>query len=214
MKIISRYMEDVSWIKDYDFDYIIYNKGPELVGYNTINIENIGNNQRDIFHYIYSNYDILPNVMTFIQGNPFDHCKKEKFDKTINNKTFTSLESYEDISIGNSQKVDDDGGYMEINNSWYIKDKVNTPSNGIIQSCQWNSFDDFMYNTFVNYTPQHWNRFAPGSQYIITKEIATHYSKEFWLYLMNILNKNNMIEGHIIERSLWMIFQCKLEAIC
>jgi hypothetical protein len=212
MKIISRYREDVSWIKDYDFDYIIYNKGAELVGYNTINIENTGNNQRDIFHYIYSNYDILPDVMTFIQGNPFDHCKKKKFDETINNIAFTALESFEDlINITNSsQKIDADGGYMERNDSWYISAHNRTYN----QTCKWNSFDDFMNDTFVNYIPQDWNRFTPGSQYIITKEIANHYSREFWLYLMNILNANNMTEGHIIERSLWMIFQCKLEAIC
>lgn len=28
--IISRYNEDVSWLEEYNFDYIIYNKGNEL----------------------------------------------------------------------------------------------------------------------------------------------------------------------------------------
>jgi hypothetical protein len=210
MVIISRYEEDVSWLENYNFDYIIYNKGSELSSdYNVSNIDNIGNNQRDIFKYIIENYDNLPDVMTFIQGDPFEHCKKEKFDKLINNTTFTALESYEDIQQNDAQILDESGGYMEINNSWYI----NAHNGTYNQSCAYSSFFEFMLKTFKNYTYEPWVRFSPGSQYIITKEIAKFYSKKFWEFLMNILYKNNMTEGHIIERSLWMIFNCYLEPI-
>ena len=68
-----------------------------------------------------------------------------------------------------------------------------------------------MNETFKNYTPQMWLRFTPGSQYVLTKEIALNYSKEFWGSLMNILNRNGMTEGHIIERSLGLLFRCYLE---
>ena len=212
MVIISRYNEDISWLKDYNFDYIIYNKGMELIGdSNVINIDNIGNNQRDIFKFIYDNYENLPNVMTFIQANPFDHCKKEKFDKLINNNEFTALESYEDIQQGEnySQMLDEYGGYMELNTSWYIS----SHNHSYNQSCVYISFVHFMNSIFKNYEYQRWNRFTPGSQYIITKDIAKFYSKKFWKFLMDILNKNNMTEGHIIERSLWIIFSCYLETI-
>lgn len=209
MVIVSRYKEDVSWIKDYSFDYIIYNKGPALEGYNSIDVENIGNNQRDIFHYIYTNYDNLPDTMAFIQGNPFDHCKREKFDKIINNNYLTAIESFEDLPDSSASRYRD--GYEEINNSWYISAHNGTHN----QTCKWSSFGDFMYNTFDNYTHSSWIRFTPGSQYIITKDIALHYPKLFWKYLMDILYKNNMTEGHIIERSLWMILQCNLnQTIC
>lgn len=207
--IISRYNEDISWINDYTCDYIIYNKGSKLDGYNVKEMENIGNNQRDIFHFIVENYDNLPCVMAFMQGNPFDHCNKDKFNKIINNKHFTAIESFEDITCNSYQKLDVDGGYMEINNSWYI----GSHNFSYNQTCYYNSFDDFMYNTFTNYARGEWNRFTPGSQYIITKEIALSYSKKFWEFLMNILYKNNMTEGHIIERALWMIFNCYLDPI-
>ena len=210
MVIISRYEEDISWIKDYKFDYIIYNKGSKLnEEYNVLDIDNIGNNQRDIFKFIYDNYDNLPDVMTFIQADPFEHCKKEKFDKLINNTVFTALESYEDIQQSDAQILDENGGYMEINNSWYISSHNSTYN----QSCVYHSFPEFMLKVFKNYEYQYWNRFTPGSQYIITKDIAKFYSKNFWEFFMNILNKNNMTEGHIIERSLWMIFNCYLEPI-
>lgn len=208
--VISRYSEDISWINDFNFDYIIYNKGEKIEGaYNVLDIENIGNNQRDIFKYIIDNYDNLPDVIGFIQGNPFDHCKIEKFNKIMNNEHFTALESFEGITCNPYQKLSNDGGYMEINNSWYISAHNSTHN----QDCKYSSFDDFMYNTFINYTRSDWNRFTPGSQYIITKEIATFYSKKFWEFLRDILYKNNMTEGHIIERALWMIFNCNLETI-
>lgn len=206
--IVSRYSENVDWLKDYDFDYIIYNKGPKLEGgFNVKDVENIGNNQRDIFQFIVENYDDLPDTMIFVQGTPFDHCNREKFDLVLNNTEFTPLESYGHIPINGSQKLDFDGGYMEINNSWYISAHNQTHS----QTCMFSSFDDFMYKTFSNYESSNWNRFTPGSQYLITKKIAKHYPKKFWEYLMNILNKNSMTEGHIIERALLMIFRCKLE---
>ena len=205
--VISRYNEDISWINNYSYDYIVYNKGEKIEEvHNVLNVENIGNNQRDIFQFIVENYDNLPNIIVFVQGNPYDHCKKEKFDKLILSEQFTSLESYEDIIQSNAQTLDKYGGFMEINNSWYINHYNNT----LGQTCAWTSFNHFMDSCFVNYVSNHWNRFAPGSQYIITKEIAHHYPKNFWKFLMNVLNKNHMTEGHVIERSLWMIFQCYL----
>lgn len=210
MIVISRYNEDVSWLEEYNFDYIIYNKGNELdKKYNHINVENIGGNQRDIFQYIYDNYDNLPDTMAFIQANPFDHCNKSKFDKIINNNFFTSLESYEDIVQGDSQILDENNEYMEINNSWYIS----SHNSSYNQSCRYSSFDVFMNSIFTNYQSKGWNKFSPGSQYIITKQIAKYYSKTFWKYLMDLLDKNFITEGHIIERSLWMIFECRLEPI-
>ncbi len=206
--IVSRYNENIDWLKDYDFDYIIYNKGMKVEGdFNVKDVENIGNNQRDIFQFIVENYENLPEIMIFVQATPFDHCNREKFDSCLNNTTFTPLESYSHIPINQAQCLDSEGGYMEINNSWYITAHNQTHN----QICRFNSFDEFMDKIFKNYVPAYWNRFSPGSQYLITKEISKHYPKKFWEYLMNMLNRNNMTEGHIIERALLMIFKCELE---
>ena len=221
--IISRYNEDVSWIKEYEdkYDYIIYNKGealpnnhPELClcGYNFINVENIGGNQRDIFQYIHDNYDHLLEIMIFIQAYPFDHRKKETFDTLIHNNKLTALEDYSHITdhsatLSGAQKLDIDGGYMEINNSWYIQ-AHNSSHN---RSCRWSTFDEFMDEHFNNYIREDYNRFTPGSQYLITKDIAKHYPKEFWAYLRDILCKNYMTEAHIVERALLKILNCSLE---
>lgn len=212
MFIVSRYKEDVNWIKEYTDNYIILNKG-ETLG-NTIKekmLENIGGNQRDIFYYIFENYENLPELMLFIQAYPFDHCKKEKFDILIKQNKFASVEAYEHIPECSAHKKDkNDGGYTEINNSWYI----NAHNNHIHDfSCKYSSYDQFMNSIFKNYTHVPWIRFAPGSQYIIEKKQALNYSKKFWGHLMNILNRNNMTEAHILERACYYIINGIYEPI-
>src|SRR4030042_514692 len=90
--IISKYKENLDWLKEYNLDYLIYNKGDPVDDPRTINVENIGGNQKDIFKFICDNYDNLPGIMMFIQAYPFDHCPKEFFDILITNTAFTSLE--------------------------------------------------------------------------------------------------------------------------
>lgn len=205
--IVSRYNEDFSWIKEYTNQYIVYNKGVPIEDPHVINTENIGNNQRDIFKFVYENYTELPDVLVFIQANPFDHCPKEAFEGLIKDDYFTAIESY-GPPVNGWERRDGLGGYMELNNNWYIQAK-NQEFN---TTCKYNSFNEFMDHYFTNYIHSDWIRFTPGSQYIITKEIVLHYPKSFWKELLDELPRNNMTEGHIIERALWNIFQCIWEA--
>lgn len=78
--IISRYNEDLSWIKIHDYivnNSIIYNKGEKLIDFN--NVINISNNpehgrEADTYlKFIIDNYYQLPEYTFFIQGYPFDH---------------------------------------------------------------------------------------------------------------------------------------------
>tara|TARA_R110000765_G_scaffold426485_1_gene542285 strand:- start:1645 stop:2322 length:678 start_codon:yes stop_codon:yes gene_type:complete len=210
--IVSRYKEDPSWIKEYTDNYIIYNKGEPLD--DTFNVKimpNTGGNQYDISHFIHENYSDLPNLMAFVQGEPWDHCNKEKFDRIIYNEFFTALESYEHVDTGpnSAMRLSEDGGYMEINNGWYINAHNQTHN----QACLYSSLDHFMNTIFVNYRRTDWVRFAPGSQYIIEKKQALRYSKRFWRHLMSVLPKNHMTEAHIVERSLMMILSGEFETI-
>ena len=204
--IISCFNEDFSWVKEYTDNYLVYNKGEPVDDPHVINTKNIGNNQRDIFKFIYDFYDNLPELMAFIQADPFDHCKKETFDKLIYNECFTPLEDYGLVPANSLEGRDENGGFLEKNNSWYIQ--ANNITHGV--SCKYSSFDQFMEKYFSNYKTGSHIRFSPGSQYIIEKKQALHYPKTFWKSLMDELLENFMSEGHIIERSLWLILQCGL----
>jgi hypothetical protein len=146
--------------------------------------------------------------MLFLQGNPFDHCKKEKFDKIIYNEKFTPFESYEDLVHGHASRADIDGGYMEINDGWYISSHNNTYNIG----CKYTSYDEFMNKYFFDYSHIDWIRFTPGSQYMVEKNKILTYPKYFWKCLMDELPFNNMTEGHIIERALLYILTVKFKS--
>ena len=216
--VVSRFNEDVSWIKEYypeNEGYLIINKGEALSDIKCINKPNFGGNQYDICEYIYENYENLPDLIAFMQAKPFDHCKREKFDKIIYNNRSTSIEDYEDYVIANPgavRKISEgvDSGYMEINDSWYIPAMNNQiRGNGFEANCPFGSFNDYMNSIFENYSTLDYLRFAPGSQYLAPKANCLFYSKEFWKHMMELFPKtiglNGGTEGHIIERSMWYI---------
>jgi hypothetical protein len=202
--VISRYKEDFSWVKDYTDRYIVYNKGePILNDPHIINTENIGMNLRDVCKYIYENYDNLPKLVAFLQAHIWDHCRKETFDKLIYNDHFTALEYYGPTPANAWEARTADGEFLEINNSWYISAHYNSFG----MTCKYSSFDQFMEKYFSNYVRPDWIRFAPGAQYIVEDWRMLHYPKSFWKSMMEEQDKNNMVEGFMIERGIWMIFQ-------
>lgn len=81
--VVAKYNEDVKWLgKMNPANLIIYNKGsspiPELpVSVQVINRPNLGRESETYMYYIVENYDNLPDYIIFIQGNPFDHFKKD-----------------------------------------------------------------------------------------------------------------------------------------
>jgi hypothetical protein len=81
--IVARFNEDISWLKEVKLNKIIYNKGandikPEQFKKDTedveiINLQNVGRDPHTLLKYIELNYDMLPDAIIFLQGNPFDH---------------------------------------------------------------------------------------------------------------------------------------------
>jgi hypothetical protein len=206
--VVTKYEENISWIKKYTDDYLICNKGKPIRDYPLmVNVKNIGKNIRDIPEFIYNIYDGMPELTAFLQGDPFFHCKKNVFNKLIYNTQFTALESYNNLPDSYGHKQDVDGGYTEINTSWYLS--AYKESYG--QGCIYHNFDEFMHKYFSNYKHLDYIRFAPGAQYIVEKRQALYYPRKFWKNLMLEMYGNVSAEAQLIERALWLIFQCNLD---
>ena len=202
--VVSQWNNDVSWIEEYTNDYVIYDKSNTLPdGPKIIKCENTGHNLFDIFHYVYTNYDNLPKYVAFLEGHPWDHCNREKFDRIIGNKFFTCLESYENAPDYHAAMKASDGGWQEINNNWYIIDHPRR------EFSMFQSYNEALDYVFENpYHPQ-FVRFAPGGMYLVERERLLHYSRDFWKRLMEIVSKHaNQAEAYIFERMLWSIFDC------
>jgi hypothetical protein len=205
--VVSAYNNDVSWIEQYTNNYIIYDKSNTLPGKeNILKVKNVGYNIYDICHYITNNYYDLPEYIAFLEGWPFDHCRKETFDKLIINKKFTPIEDYSHIPETFDHKKDRYGGYMELNLPWYLQ--LPEPYKHIYFS----SYNDFLDKMFENAKHPVWIRFAPGAQYIVPKENILFYSKLFYQRLKHFVEYDQYpMEAHLIERAFYIIFSNKFK---
>ena len=75
--IIAKYQEDISWIDELGFDYVVYDKGGDPKG-KAIVLDNIGREAHTYFTHIVREYDNLSDVNVFVQGDPFDHIDDQK----------------------------------------------------------------------------------------------------------------------------------------
>ena len=70
--IISRFNEDINWLKEIKgFKIIIYNKGNKLSNNkfkNIINLKNVGRESHTWLYHIVKNYGVLDDVTIFLQG--------------------------------------------------------------------------------------------------------------------------------------------------
>jgi hypothetical protein len=88
--IISRYNQDISWLKDYTDDYVLYDRS-EKPEENSIIVPNIGSDIYDKLTFIIDNYKNLPDVAVYTKANLFKYITREEFDKIKDNKTFTPI---------------------------------------------------------------------------------------------------------------------------
>lgn len=210
--IVTSYGHDIGWIDGYTSDYLVYDKTCSLEETNKIKHQkNIGYNIYDILYYIINNYEKLPDICVFLKGNIFNrkpepHCNLEKFNKLINDDVLTPLESYEHIEQKeNVQKLDIDGGYMEINNSWYMNSHPKK---------YFNTLSQFYNSVFEEPNIDKWVRFAPGCNYIVPKKNIIFYSKDFYKKLITFVDWcEHPAEAHMLERSMYDIFKNKYKEL-
>ena len=198
--ILVNHNYDPSWVKEFTDDYLIYDRSDEkwyLHGFESnkiIHTANIGNADYDRLTYIIDNYDDLPDVFVLAKSNLFKYIKRSEFEKLKGNKKFTPLltqyhETYEPICRYN------DGIYEELNNSWYVPQfKTNFSS--------YNSWADYMEIPKSDYL-----QFAPGGNYILTKEVVHKYSKGFYIKMRNTLAYTKLpAEAQFVERAYYTLW--------
>jgi len=72
--VVARYLEPVEWVDRYDEEHI-------SIVHKNLDIPNIGRESSSWLLWILNNYCELPDYVTFLQGNPFDHSnEKDIFD--------------------------------------------------------------------------------------------------------------------------------------
>ena len=197
--IISRYNEDLGWLKEFkDFKIIVYNKGNELsenVFYEIINLENKGRESQTWLHHIVKNYNNLNDINVFLQGkiddlncmaykNPNDYLKK------INKYGFKASR----YGLLGPFHWD-----WNVNIDKDIRYKTQWENNEISRSSI--GFRNFSKKLFPN-IPLFVATSYSGC-FAVKKEIIQQNKLVFYEELLDILSQNkNPIEGHYLER-LW-----------
>lgn len=201
--VLINYNFDPSWVKSYTDDYLIYDRSDQ-VPFNfidwdenlehTIITQNIGNADFDRLTYLIDNYESLPEVFLLAKSNLFKFITPEEFALVKDNKVFTPLltqghKVYEPVCRYTN------GIYEEINNSWY-------------SSAFERKFDT--YNDWAKYldlpTPKAL-QFAPGGNYILTKDTVHKWSKEFYIKMRETLRHSKLpAEAHYLERTYYTLW--------
>lgn len=199
--ILVNYNFTPDWITEYTDDYLIYDRSDSrkylknFTQDNIIYTNNIGNVDYDRLGYIVDNYNKLPDVFVLAKSNLFKYITKEEFDKVKDNTTFTPLltqnhKVYEPIC----RYVDD--VYYEINNSWYV------PS----MFTQYLTYNDWAKELGLP-TPEYLP-FAPGGNYILTKEVVHRHPKKLYEKMRDMLNYTQLpAEAHFVERTYYTLWK-------
>lgn len=224
---ISCFNEDLNWFREFDYPHIIYDKCFEGVkkskyypyeippsklrekypGMNITNGQIGGYNINEYLTYIISNYYYLPDNIVFIKANIINrHVSLNFFKSILDNKYFTSIEEWNGSIfsktnfLNKSYFISSDGGWNELNNSWYLN-KRKHPNKFF------NNFNTFMNFIFKSYSTLKYIRFCPGANYVVPKRNILKYDLIFYKNLKYIINYTQLSgESHILERALYSIW--------
>ncbi len=199
--IISRYNHDLSYLLDYTQDAIVYDRSDNGSFYDfhdtniqTIKVPNIGSDLYDKFTFIIDNYDDLPLVAVYTKANIFTYITKGEFDVIKYNNTFTPLMTMQHNTYEPICRYDGDGMYNEINNFWYLNVRPAKHLKEIAEIFHMNG--------------REYNAFAPGSNYILTKENILKHPKEFYEKLRSFLEWDIYPgDAYLLERNLYYLWK-------
>jgi hypothetical protein len=224
--IVARYQEDISWLNPIMDDCVIINKGEPLNIPNEVITENVGRESHSYLKFIIDNYDSLPDINIFTQGNIEDHRGTNSipylfelgkqahiYGKSLPITRHESIycskvdsESYSNSNVWNfkiSRKYDSAfdpaWNYNKKTNKWYLED--NYLNNIPIKFIEW-----FTQNIRKDY---------PNPIYIynhaifaVHRNIILKHPKSYYEELSKQVDHHiNSTEGHFFERSWFYIFE-------
>lgn len=205
-KVLVNYQfkPDLSWIGD---DYVIFDRSEDksfvkdIPEDKLIYTENRGNVDYDKLTYLVENYENLPEVFLWGKTNLFKYITPEEYDLVKDNKIFTPLltKNHKTYSDHLSQVCyyDHNGIYSERNDSWYMN------SHPGVYYYNYQQFAKDLDLPCPAYIP-----FAPGGNYILTREVVHRYSRDLYDKMRSVLPYCQLPgEAHLCERSYYLLWK-------
>lgn len=203
--ILTNYCHDPRPVLKYTDDFFIMDRSDDgkdwCEGLAVERTENKGHCDYDKLTFLVQNYDNLPEIFLWGKTNIFPrHMTEEQFRETIKGKEFAPLlapdhRTYSD-KFGQVNYYQD-GMYYERNDGWYLG---TWPAFNIRS---WDEWADAFQLPKPSYIP-----FAPGGNYILTRERVQRYSRDYYDKMRNVLPYSvNPGEAHMAERSYYLLWR-------
>lgn len=154
--VVSKYNEDVDWVKNIKHDYIVYDKSSTPIE-GSIPLRNIGRESETLLYYIITNYKNLPDLTIFLQGDPRSNPISYTYEQVIEEINKEHPYSLETILTGN--------GRIFINDYW-------------LKTCA--TLNRKLFPETDGYV-----EYSPGVQYVIPKDVILNRPVELYETLHN-----------------------------
>lgn len=206
--ILVNHNYDPIWLKDYDLDVTLYDRSDDGEEYNlqqygaVYKTRNIGDVDYDKLSYLIENYDALPDVFLWGKSNLLKYVDEATLKAALEKQEFAPLlkkdhHVYED-RFGHVNKYDGKIYWERIG-----------VTNGLfhtgLDQMHVGSWEEWALNMGLPieaYIP-----FAPGGNYVLTRDRVRRYGKEFYEKMRSALPyAAHPVEAHMAERtyfSLW-----------
>jgi hypothetical protein len=205
--VISRYNEDLQWLKEEPFNKypsICYNKGVNDIFYKpdnmtVIKLDNVGRCDHTYIYHIIHNYDNLTEYTMFLPGSLDIEFKKKKAVKWINE--IENKSSF--VFIGYKGTIDY-GFYLD---KWIASNNKNKQENSEenLQKSEIRPYGKW-YETFFGNIPDSYY-FTLGEVIGVDKEhILSRPKEEYEIFEEQLNQHSNPEVGHYFERSWGTIF--------
>lgn len=211
--VVSNYNNDIAWVTDYTANYLVYDQSADAEYPKTLDLTKViksphlGHNIRDYATFIIDHYENLPEVTIFATGNVFPrHVFQDHFDRIANSALFNPIEDRRKWKESwPTSFFSSDGGYCEINNSWYLE---------FHPTKYFNDYNDFSRFCYKDPVIPRYIRFAPGANYSVPKCNILKLPKVFYQNLQTFVSHCETAipgESHIIERALFTLWTSNFE---
>lgn len=193
------------WWKDYGIEVIrLYDRSDDglersFSAQEVVKTPNVGQVDYDKLSFLVEQYDALPEVFLWGKSNLFKYITPAEFDDVKDNQVFTPLLTQHHKTYSDKRGVVcyyNTGMYYERNDSWFV--------NELPYKCP--SFYEFAKHLHIPspmYLP-----FAPGGNYILTREAVHKYSRDFYDDMRKLLPyAQNPAEAHMCERAYYLLWK-------
>lgn len=194
------------WLSDYDFDTTIYDRSDDGIerqfkATEIYKTPNTGDVDYDKLGYLIEHYDNLPEVFLWGKSNLLKYVDQKYLQECLQNAKFAPLLRFDHKTYSDQFGVVCRYAgpiYEERADSWFFHNEALSAK---IKS--WDEWCSYLHIPRTDFIP-----FAPGGNYILTKERVHRYSRDLYEKMRDTLPyAMHPAEAHAAERTYYTLWK-------